>query len=88
MNNSISFILGVFVGGAIGALLALLFAPQTGEELRTRLQEEASAEGQRLQARYEERKQELQARVEKAQNDLTTPTEPAEEVGDEGVETV
>lgn len=37
-NNSSSGTIGAFIGGALlGAVTTLLLAPQTGEELRTRL---------------------------------------------------
>lgn len=41
-----------FVSGAVvGGALALLFAPSTGEELRTRLNERVRAAGERLRER-------------------------------------
>lgn len=36
-NNAKSFIVGLLAGGAIGALVALLFAPKSGKELRADL---------------------------------------------------
>jgi gas vesicle protein len=36
-NNAKSFIVGFLAGGAIGALVALLFAPKSGKELRADL---------------------------------------------------
>ena len=33
-NSGLSIFLGILAGGAIGAVLALLFAPKTGRELR------------------------------------------------------
>ena len=40
MNTIVTFI----VEATVGAVVALLFAPQSGEELRTRMREEAQVE--------------------------------------------
>jgi gas vesicle protein len=39
MSNKGGFILGVFIGGLLGAAAGLLFAPSAGEETRTQLME-------------------------------------------------
>ena len=39
MKRSLSFIVGTLVGGLVGATLALLFAPASGEELRGQIQD-------------------------------------------------
>jgi len=36
-NSGFAFIAGLVVGGAIGAIAGLLFAPETGEETRKRV---------------------------------------------------
>jgi gas vesicle protein len=41
MSKSSNFIAGAFLGAAVGSILALLFAPKSGEELRKDLQEKA-----------------------------------------------
>jgi len=42
-NNSISGTMGAFIGGALmGAAAALLFAPQPGKDLRSRIREKLS----------------------------------------------
>jgi len=43
MGRSSAFLLGVLVGAAFGSSLALLFAPQSGEETRQMIGEKASA---------------------------------------------
>ena len=78
MNNILSFVLGVVVGALGGALAALLLAPQSGEELRARIQQEATAEGQRVQARYEKGKEDLKHRVDRSYDDLRSPYEQSE----------
>ncbi|MCX6053968.1 MAG: YtxH domain-containing protein [Chloroflexi bacterium] len=40
-DNFGSFLIGFVVGGITGALVALLYAPQTGEETRTVIKEKA-----------------------------------------------
>jgi len=49
-NSGLAFLAGLILGGLIGAVVALLFAPQSGEETRRQLQEK----GIELQARAEE----------------------------------
>lgn len=49
-RRSGSFFFGILFGLAVGALLALLFAPQSGEEMRDKL----SKQGDLLRQRYED----------------------------------
>ncbi len=65
-------IFGFILGAAVGAIAALLYAPQSGEELRARIREEAELERQRLQAQYERGLKEMQARLDKVQQDVQT----------------
>ena len=65
-------IFAFIVGAAVGAIAALLYAPQSGEELRARIREEAELERQRLQAQYERGLTEMHARVDKVQQDVQT----------------
>ena len=37
MKNKSDFLVGLLIGGALGAALALLYAPQSGEETREQL---------------------------------------------------
>ncbi len=46
MKRTISFLSGAIMGGLVGATLALLLTPASGDELRTKMQEQA----QRIQA--------------------------------------
>ena len=65
-------IFAFIVGAAVGAIAALLYAPQSGEELRARIREEAELERQRLQAQYERGLSEMHDRVDKVQQDVQT----------------
>ena len=44
------WILGFVIGAAVGAAAVLLFAPSSGQELRTRLSPEMAAKRQQLEA--------------------------------------
>lgn len=82
MNSFVSFILGAIVGAAV----ALLYAPQSGEELRANLREEAQVERQRLQAQYEKGMQDLQEAINRVQVDLQSLLQQAEEQMEETAE--
>ena len=41
MSKSSKFMAGAFLGAAVGGILAILFAPKSGEELRKELQEKS-----------------------------------------------
>lgn len=52
-NNTLSTMFAFLLGGLIGAGLALLYAPASGEETRRRLKEQAEQKGNELKQRYE-----------------------------------
>jgi gas vesicle protein len=83
MNSFVSFILGAIVGAAV----ALLYAPQSGEELRANLREEVQVERQRLQAQYEKSMKDLQERIDKIQVDVQSLLQEVEEQEEEAAET-
>ena len=70
MRDTINFLSGMILGAALGAVTALLFAPQSGAELRASLQEQAIAERERLQALLEQQMAELQPQIDKLQQDI------------------
>ena len=39
MRRMFGFLIGIFVGGLVGSTIALLLAPDSGEELRAQLRE-------------------------------------------------
>lgn len=41
MNRYLSFLVGVMIGGLVGATFAMLFAPASGDELRGQIRQRA-----------------------------------------------
>jgi gas vesicle protein len=41
MNRILSFLVGITIGGLVGATFAILFAPASGDELRGQLRQRA-----------------------------------------------
>lgn len=70
-NDFGAFLAGLLVGGAIGAILGLLYAPQSGEQTRAflkektvELREKAGVSTEEARRKAEEALRELRARVE------------------------
>jgi gas vesicle protein len=70
MKYAIGFGLGTLFGGLIGASVALLFAPSSGEELRTNIKTRADAEYVKLQEDWQKGREEMQARMDKMSTEL------------------
>lgn len=66
MRVMIAFTVGVLVG----AVAALMLAPESGEDLRTHLLEEGRREQERLKAEYEKNVAEIRGRLDKVQTDI------------------
>jgi gas vesicle protein len=54
MNRFVSFLAGSMMGAAVGAALALLFTPYSGEELREMAREAAYTKREQMEARLRE----------------------------------
>ena len=52
-NNTMSTMFAFLLGGLIGAGVALLYAPLSGEETRRRIKEQMAQKGDELKQRYE-----------------------------------
>ena len=65
-NSSLDFIKGFIIGGAIGAIAALLMAPRPGEETRTQIR----TKGTELKEKAETTVAEMQKRVDASAADL------------------
>ena len=64
MRRTISFFVGVVMGGLVGATVALLFAPDSGAELRNQIRERTDNLGSEIRQAMGERRIELQDRLE------------------------
>jgi len=72
MRGVLSFLSGVALGLVVGASLAILLAPTSGEELRKQMQERADRIQLEVRQAADARRQELEQQLET----LRTPREP------------
>jgi gas vesicle protein len=63
MQKLINFFLGALIGGFLGATLALLLAPSSGEELRLEMQERVQRLQEELRQAAAERRAELEQQL-------------------------
>jgi len=70
MKYGLTFALGTLFGALIGGVVALLFAPSSGEDLRANIKTQVDTQATRLQDQYQKGMTELQTRVDKMSNDL------------------
>ncbi|MFC2064653.1 YtxH domain-containing protein [Chloroflexota bacterium] len=68
MRKTISFFVGVVMGGLVGATVALLFAPESGTELRNQIRERADSLTGEIRQAVGDRRIELQDRLESLRN--------------------
>ena len=76
MNKALNFLAGALCGAVVGATVALLLAPESGEELRHDVVarwEEALSEARQA---MEDTRQELQAQFEQMQQPPAAPENP------------
>jgi len=80
------YALGFLFCAVFGAAGALLFAPSSGEELRSNIRNQADTQYTRLQDEYQKGMQEMRNRMDKLRSDLDRQTEAvgakAEEVSE------
>jgi gas vesicle protein len=74
MKGVMSFLSGAIMGGLVGATLALLFAPASGEQLRLQMQERANRIQQEVKQAAESRRIELEQQLA----ELRAPRESGE----------
>ena len=63
MNRFISFMSGAVMGALVGATLALLLTPASGEELRTKMQEQALRIQEEVKTATETRRAEMEEQL-------------------------
>ena len=64
MRKMFGFMIGVFVGSLVGSTIALLLAPDSGEELRMQLRERGQAFMGEIQYAADSRRIELKDRLD------------------------
>ena len=52
-NTFVAFVTGVFIGGILGAMFALLYAPEAGDQLRAKIQSGAQSSWEKAQLELE-----------------------------------
>jgi len=83
MSDKGSSFVAFLAGALVGAAIALLYAPSSGEELRTQIKTEADTRMEKLSAEMEKRMAELQATAEKTRADVMSYLEQFQEMGEE-----
>ena len=63
-------ILSFLAGAFVGSVVALLYAPKSGEELRTQIREEADATAKRASAEWNKAVQDIQHQIEESQTQV------------------
>ena len=64
MRRTLSFFIGATIGGLVGATLALLFTPASGEELRVQIGDRAQSFATDIRQAANTKRIELQERLE------------------------
>ena len=81
---------GIFyflLGSSVGAVIALLFAPQSGEELRASIQSTADKSWQAIQAEWQVGMEKIQANLDQIHSDLKQVQQKEKEAETEGATT-
>ena len=71
MRKAMAFTFGAIIGGVVGALVALLMAPSSGEELRSSLKQQV----ENIQIEIKEAAQKKRAELEQQLDELIHPKE-------------
>jgi gas vesicle protein len=74
MKQAMSFLTGLVLGGLVGAVIAILFAPYSGEELRHQMSDRATVLQEEVKLAAAERRAELEEQLAA----LRAPKNPAE----------
>jgi gas vesicle protein len=75
MRRFMNFLAGAFCGALVGAVTAILLAPASGEELRTRAQARVSSFRDEVRDAYATRMAQLEAELDSLRGRITPPQE-------------
>ena len=75
MKYALSFL----IGNVVGATIALLFAPSSGDELRANIKTQADAQYVKLQDQWQKGMQDMQTRMDKMSSDLKSISSKVDE---------
>lgn len=64
MRRMFGFLIGIFVGALVGSTIALLMAPESGEQLRAELRERGQGFFNQVKSAADSRRIELRHRLE------------------------
>ena len=64
MKRMFGFLIGIFVGGMVGSTIAMLLAPESGEELRAQIRSRGEGFFNDVRHAADERKIELRQRLD------------------------
>ena len=64
MRRTFGFLIGIVVGGLVGSTIALLLAPESGEQLRLELRSRGESFFNEVRSAADERRIELRQRLE------------------------
>jgi gas vesicle protein len=64
MRRTFGFLIGIVVGGMVGSTIALLMAPESGDQLRSELRSRGESFFNEVRSAADERKIELRQRLE------------------------
>ena len=70
MSKSRNFVVGALIGGIVGSVLATLYAPYSGVELRTRINDYIENVQDEVQQAGNQRRLELEAELERLRSDV------------------
>lgn len=63
MKKAFGFLIGLFVGGLVGATAALLLAPESGNSLRAKIQERSGSFSEEVRKAVANRRQQLEEQI-------------------------
>ena len=69
-DNPMKYALSFLLGAVMGAAVALLFAPSSGEKLRSNIKTQADTQYAKLQDEYQKGLQEMHIRLDKMSSEL------------------